>query len=245
MEFNLTTFVLEVINFIILVWVLARILLRPVRNILERRRQQVQAELDKAQKIKNDAMELEKNYKIRLQDWQREKQKRLEKLNAELAVAREKKVADLQMWVKTRRQAAESLAQQKFEQVIKDADRQIQTKAANFSSEFLKRISGAYLDAKLLDVILADLATLPSHKLSSVKTSLKSVAEICVYSAHPLSSEAKEQFETRFKKFLQSKCQIYFRTEPALIGGCEVAAGDYLLAANIRDELRFFFHDAN
>ena len=58
MEFDWTTFILEIINFLILVWILKRFLYRPVLGVVARRRAGIEKTLADARRIEAEAGEL-------------------------------------------------------------------------------------------------------------------------------------------------------------------------------------------
>ena len=69
MEFSLSTFVLELINFLVLVWILKRFLYRPVLDIIARRREQIDATMAEAKRIEDNAQALKQKYDERLDNY--------------------------------------------------------------------------------------------------------------------------------------------------------------------------------
>ena len=73
MELNWSTFILEIINFVILVWLLKHFFYKPVMNIIEKRKQNIEDTLAKAETVRTDAESLKSQYENRLEDWEKEK----------------------------------------------------------------------------------------------------------------------------------------------------------------------------
>ena len=69
MEFDWTTFALEIINFLILVWILKRFLYRPVLDVIARRRAGVEKTLADAKRIEAEAGELKQRCECELAQW--------------------------------------------------------------------------------------------------------------------------------------------------------------------------------
>ena len=63
MQFDFTSFVLEILNFLVLVWILKRLLYRPVLNMLDTRRQKIADESVQAELLRNEAEALRRNTK--------------------------------------------------------------------------------------------------------------------------------------------------------------------------------------
>lgn len=79
MEFSWSSFILELINFIVLVWILKFFFYRPVQQVILKRKQAVQNDLDKAQTMHDEAQKLQEQYTNRLQIWDIEKEQERKK----------------------------------------------------------------------------------------------------------------------------------------------------------------------
>ena len=73
MQFSWSTFVVEIVNFLILVWVLQRVLYLPVKKSILDRKQKIQASMDAAVQLKSEAQLLQTQYENRLNEWDKEK----------------------------------------------------------------------------------------------------------------------------------------------------------------------------
>lgn len=84
MELNWSTFLLEIFNFLILVWILKRFLYQPILDAIARRRTAIEDQLEKSEQLHAEANILKERYENRLTDWDKERQKAMEKLMLEL-----------------------------------------------------------------------------------------------------------------------------------------------------------------
>ena len=74
MELNWSTFLLEIINFLVLVWILKHFLYKPILDVIARRRAGIEDRLAKAQQLHDEADTLKAEYENRLVDWEHERQ---------------------------------------------------------------------------------------------------------------------------------------------------------------------------
>ena len=74
MELNWSTFLLEIINFLVLVWILKHFLYKPILDVIARRRAGIEDRLAKAQQLHDEANTLKTEYENRLVDWEHERQ---------------------------------------------------------------------------------------------------------------------------------------------------------------------------
>ena len=58
MEFNFSTFALEIVNFLILIWILQRLFYKPVLAVIARRKQHIDQTLAEARKLHQEAEDL-------------------------------------------------------------------------------------------------------------------------------------------------------------------------------------------
>ena len=66
MSFDWSTFLLEVLNFLVLVWLLQHFLYRPVLAVIERRRSESEKITDAAQALRAQAQALKTEYEVRM-----------------------------------------------------------------------------------------------------------------------------------------------------------------------------------
>ena len=108
MQLDWTTFLLQVINFLVLVWLLKRFLYRPVMEVIARRQAGIDKTVEDARAVEARATALRSDYEAKLaeldtahaaqvarlaDDIATERGKRLEKLDAELAAERQKRAS--------------------------------------------------------------------------------------------------------------------------------------------------------
>ena len=95
MQIDWTTLVLEIINFLVLVWILKRFLYKPVMEAIAARQRRVEGKLAEARVIEDSARELERQYQRRLADWDMEKAKARAALDTDLLQERNRQMQAL------------------------------------------------------------------------------------------------------------------------------------------------------
>ena len=55
MQFDWVTFLLEFVNFLVLVWLLTRFFYKPVRNVIEARKKSIEHKIAEAEKTRTEA----------------------------------------------------------------------------------------------------------------------------------------------------------------------------------------------
>jgi len=241
-EFTWTTFVFEIINFVILVWILKHYFYTPVLNVIARRRDQIQQTLDKARDIHTRAEETQQRYESRLAEWEAEKRVQQEKLNDRLDEERRRQMEALQTSLEEQRKKAQVTEQRRLGDLAREQEVRAIEQAARFAARLLERISGPELEPRLAQLVSDDLAELSGEQLEALRAAMHDESEpVEVSSAYELAQDLRDRLQSALGTALGNKAvQCRFRREPDLLAGLRITVGSWVLRANLQDELQFF-----
>jgi F-type H+-transporting ATPase subunit b len=108
MQFDWTTFFLEILNFLVLIWLLKRFLYKPVLRMLDARQKRIHDQVGQADSMRAEAENLKAEYASRINDWQHEQSANRQNLAQELAQEREKHMAELKQALNIEREKAKA-----------------------------------------------------------------------------------------------------------------------------------------
>lgn len=247
MEFSWTTFVIEIVNFVILVWILKRFFYKPVLDVIKRRRAGIDQTLAQAKSIHDEAETIQKQYEGRLADWEREKKTAYDQLQDELDRERTKQLEALRATLDEEREKARVLEQRRGEDMRQRQEQLAMRQGAQFTSRLLQRFAAPELEARLVDLTAADLASLVPERLEALRDAFAELDRpVTITSAYPLATAQRETIETALGHALQTdKLECRFEENPELIAGLRISLGPWMLRANLQDELEFFVGSAH
>lgn len=241
MEFSWATFFLEVINFLILVWILKYFLYQPVMNIIEQRKASIQKDLDDAREMHQQSQLLQQQYENRLQDWEEEKQRSRSKMLEDISLERERLMQQLQESLKQEHQKAEILQQRQLLETKKISQQQALDSGARFTAQLLSRLASEELESRLLELLLQDLNTLSEEQKETLRTTaLEQEPVIMIISAYDLSQARRQKLERMLYQLTSVRLDFSYQIDPQLLAGVRVVLGPWILHANLQDELQFF-----
>lgn len=241
MELNWSTILLEIINFLVLVWILKRFLYRPVLNIIEKRRADIDQTLNDAKKMHADATALQQQYEGRLVDWEQEKQHEREKLQHELQQERTKLFDQLKLDLTNERKKAEIIQQRQQTTQQQHYQEKAVNQGARFASKILRDLATPELQQQLFLLMIKQLSHLPEERLSSLRqTCSQPMEQISVNSAFPLNNDQKTQLQNALWKFCESSIPINYEQNNDLLAGLRISLGSWVLRMNLQDELSGF-----
>jgi F-type H+-transporting ATPase subunit b len=241
MGLDWSTFLLEIGNFLILIWILKRFLYRPVKQAIEARRQRVAAALSEAEAAHAEAEQARADYEARRKDLERGRSEARAELGRTLTAERERRLAELREELARERDKANMLA----ERERGEADRRCQEGAlklaGSFAAKLLAALASPAVQERLFDMLLEQLPALSEGQQLALSASVdKGGTKVLVQSAYPLDEARKAALARALAQVAGHDLDCVFSEDPALIAGVQIDVGALLIGANLRDELRLF-----
>lgn len=243
MQLDWTTFALEILNFLVLLWLLQRFLYRPVLGVLEARQARVRDETARAEQLQAEAAALKTRYESRLADWATEQEQARQKLERELSQARAARLEGLKQSLAD--EEAKARARADALSVSRDAvlKREAQKEAYAAAAAMLQRLASPELSARISAAFQEDLAALPDSDLTTLRNAAAALEpgnNVDIATAHPLDEQTRRQLRDVLAVAAGQSLPMVFRECPELIAGLRAAVGECVLHANLADELAFF-----
>ena len=243
MDISGTTFILEVVNFLVLVWVLKRLFYRPVLKAIEERKKVVQEKLDSAEKSRKEALELRDKYEGRFREWESEKQKERAIFNRQIEEEKTNRKKELEAEMETERQKAQVRREQG---AARERDRQEEEAVRQslvFLSKLLKKIASPDTERRIIEMFLEEISNLPSGKTAEWKGQTNGESPK-VWTAFELEHGQKALLLAGLQDLFGKEVQPEWRRDEGLLAGIRVETGSIVLKADLRDELDFFAEDS-
>ncbi|GAB4365898.1 MAG: hypothetical protein Kow00114_23450 [Kiloniellaceae bacterium] len=237
MQIDWWTLALQAINFLILVWLLQRFLYKPVKAVIEKRKQRAEAAFAEAAEQKRAAEAAQQRYEEERRKLAGERQEMLKKVHAELEAEREKIVA---------------AAKQEAEGLLKDAREAVATERAAVLAEIREEVAGLAVDLAAqvlrktgggggglyLEQLEKRLMDMPGEERTRLKDDLAAEgAGLEVVTAAPLAAEERSCWTERLGACLGHPGAIRFIVEPEILGGAELRFPHAVLKLTWADQL--------
>lgn len=239
------TILAQVINFLILVWLLKRFLYRPVLNALDEREKHIAAELADADAKEAEAQKEREEFSRKNQELDQQK-------TAFLNKAREEANSERIRLLEAARQAAVELNSRLQESLRNDRRtlnetirRRIQEEVFAISRKALTDLSDSSLEERVAKKFIQKIQNLSKEEKeqlalifdSSLNSSSVSSRTALIRSAFELPEAQRKAIEEAVKEIIGKEVQIKFETAPELVSGIELTLNGQKLAWSIADYL--------
>lgn len=246
MEIDWTTFALEIVNFLALVWLLKRFLYQPVLKVLAERRAGVEHTLAEARQTESRSADLKAQFENRLAEWQQEKAALRAGLEWELAAERARQTQAMNQALALERER--QMAQETHRQGERQHELEVQAiaTARGFVSRLLSRLAGPELETRLVDVFIEDFVGLPEDQLAGLRTAVQGPdSRVSITSAYPLGEDQRRRIAEIIAARLGRPLELACTEDSQLLAGLRVVIGPWQLGLNLDDELAAFAAAAN
>jgi len=238
-ELSWSTFVLEIINFLVLVWILKRFLYKPVMEVIARRRGEIEKTRAEAAQLQADAQKLQQQYEGRVDEWNAERQQAREELNRELEAERARRLDALQGELEKKKEQALVAEERRQRDELHRIEELAMTQSAQFASRLLAKVAGPETETRLVQFLIDQLASLPAERVQRLREHHGAVAdEIVVVSAFELDADERSALEQTMKKLIGEQRPVRFGRDSGLIAGVRITIGAWVLGFNLADELK-------
>lgn len=246
MDFDWTTFVLEIVNFLILVWLLKHFFYGPLQAVISRRQAAVDQTLADAKQHHDEADALKAKYDQRLADWEQEKVQARDALDAELADTRRKRLAQLDTELQQVRDRDQALAEREQAAAGERARAAALREADAFLRKLLAALRGPELEARLLKLLTEELQQLPPAELATLRKAWQDPAsETALHTAYPMAADARAAFLANVTEVLgRRKTEPVAEQDASLLAGVRLRIDGWVLGATLADELTEFLTEA-
>jgi len=246
MDFDWSTFVLEIINFLVLVWILKHFLYRPILDVIKQRRADIEKEMADARRIATEADALKRQSEQNLAQWTLRKDAANVRLREELAAERERLMSELETSITKERERHRVLDEREQRNFQRGIEEQGIAQGASFAARLLGRVASPALETRLYALLLEDLRSMRKEDQAAVTDVAATPGlQLKVQSAFVLDAAKRAELEQTLSDVLGKVLPVEFllieyRENPELLAGLQVSIGPWILHANLRDELQFF-----
>ncbi len=248
MQFDWTTFILEILNFLVLIWILQRLFYRPILALLDARQKRISAEIAHAELVNRQGEELRRQYELRLQDWEQERENLRSNTEAELAQLRSTALENLKQTL-----ADEEAKLQVRNQALNTArEATLRRNAAETAyqqvSHMLARLASPQLTNSIAALLLEDITTLSQAEQAALQKAAQlpvAGTDFVIISAHSLDNSMRLALSQGLSLASGQTLQFVFKEQSELLAGLKVVVGECQLDANLADELVFFSRQAS
>lgn len=239
MEVDWFTVGAQILNFLILVWLLRRFLYRPVLNAIDAREARIAQKISEADAVNAEAGVAKETFRLKNEEFDQERA-------AMMAVVTEETAAERQRLLEAARHDADALSAKRRAALEIEARTLNKTLTARAAAEVfaiarstLKDLAGADLETRMIGAFADRLSEIDDDGKAMIATAIKTAAEPAIIrTTYELEQVQRDAIQTLLNTTFSTDIRTQFETSPDLISGIEVLVGGQKIAWSIDEYLQ-------
>ena len=228
----------QLLNFLVLAWLLKRFLYRPILDALDAREQRIAAELADADAKRAEADKERDEFRHKNEAFEQQRAALLSKATDEAKVERARLLDEA-------RQAADALSTKRQETLRNEAhnlnqaiSRRTQREVFAIARKALSDLARTGLEECMGEVFMRRLREMDDQAKESFAKSLKTATgPALVRSAFDLPAEQRAAIQNALNETFSAEIRVKFETAPDLVSGIELSTNGQKVAWSIREYL--------
>lgn len=239
MQIDWVTFAAEIINLLVLVWLLKRFLYVPINNIIQQRQSEINSKIEAANNLHHQAesefqtLELEKN------TFEQSLQSRQNDLTKELSLERKETLSKIKQEAEQFKHQLQSEIKLQNQNLKSELEQFISRDFLQISGKIITDLTGATPIERVLNLFYERLVNLNKSEIIKINKIIKNQKVIIINSSNSLS-EKHQRDMTRFLRSyfeIPPKIKIQYQVVPTLILGIEIRIQDIGIDWTIKNYL--------
>ncbi|WP_323026986.1 F0F1 ATP synthase subunit delta [Gelidibacter japonicus] len=234
MEINWFTVIAQIVNFLILVWLLKRFLYKPVLDAIDAREKKIASQLEDAATKKAEAKRDKDLFRQKNETFDKERAEKMNEVHEQIDSEKQR------LFEEVRKES--TVLRSKFEESLKQQEQEItdrlkrKTKDAVFeiAKKTLSDLADVNLEQHVVTVFIEKIRSLDGAAKTKFIDALKNnEGSVTVKSVFELSMGSKQELEKAMEKITEKQNDFQYQLEPELVSGIKIETASYQLSWTI------------
>lgn len=232
------TLIAQVVNFLVLVWLLKRFLYRPILAAIDVREKNIVEQLVAAEDQKAQSILLRDGLQKKNDEFDNFSAVRMKEMTDKILIERNEKLAFVKVEAEKLRKKLYLSIKSEQHSLQESISLRVRDEVFNVARKVLCDLAETTLETAMTTIFIRRLNDLEKSDLLELKKALKkSLEPLLVRTAFTLSKEQRQLIKSVIHKTLNLECTIEFEADPRLISGFELCRNGQKISWNIADYL--------
>jgi len=225
----------QIVNFLILIWLLKKFLYGPIITAMDRREEKIASRLREALEKRNEAAKEIELYRQKNSEISKRRQELLRRAGQEADRLRKELIIDARKKADEARKRWHEAVGQEKQSFLKDMKKRAGRQVYAIARRALADLSGSDLERRIAAVFIKRIKGLSSEMRRRLSAGIGQ--EVVISSAFELAGDEKEKIKLAIHDELARDVNVRYETSPDLICGIELNSSGFLLGWSLREYL--------
>jgi len=232
------TVVAQILNFLILVWLLRRFLYRPVLNAIDQREEKIQNQIEDAKRKREEAKAEQQEYQNKNKSFDEKRESMLREASEEAQEKRKELIQEARKEAENLRNRLEKSIREDHKNLNKEIMERTQREVFSISRKVLLDLASEDLESHMVQLFIRRLQDLGSDRREKFHDMLQHASrDVLIRTTFELQDTLQQQILEAIEDVSDTGVEARFEVAPEKISGIELTAGGYKLAWSVTDYL--------
>jgi F-type H+-transporting ATPase subunit b len=228
----------QVVNFLILVWLMKRFLYKPILRAIDAREKRIAAELADADRKRAEAAREREQFEKKNEAFEQQRAELLSKATKEVEAERHRLLDEAAKAADAQRAKRQQALEREEQNLSEEITRRTREEVFAIARKALTDLAGESLEATMSDVFAHRVRDLNSEAKESLARAIETSSDPAVVrSAFDLPSEQRTAIQHALNDTFAVQVPLRFDTVPGVISGIEFSVNGQKVAWSIEDYL--------
>lgn len=228
------TLVAQVLNFLVLVWLLNRLFYQRIIGAMDAREAGIAARLEEAAQARAAADEEAGQYRASRRELEQQRSQILERAREEAEARRQELLDEARLQADHAREQWLLGLEREREDMLQEFRERVGQGVLAVAGKGLKELADADLEAQALKAFSRQLRGMDPELREAITATLRESGDVAeVHTTFMLDGDAREEVAALLRRELGNDIALRFATSPELVCGIELRAGSHRLAWSV------------
>ncbi|TNF41048.1 MAG: F0F1 ATP synthase subunit B [Bacteroidetes bacterium] len=232
------TLIAQIINFLVLVWLLKRFLYKPILKTIDEREKRIAMKIQEAEVIKKEATQELDDFRQKNQEFDRQRQELLTKAISEVDTERQRLIKQTRSDIEKLRLNLQETIRNEQQKLGSEIVQRTRTEIFSIVRKTLRDLASVSLEDQMTEVFIHRLKHMEKGEKEVLISKIKLHGDkIILRSAFELSQNQQNRIEEIIQAEFSGQAKITFQASPNLVSGIELVTDGHKLVWSIDDYL--------
>jgi len=224
----------QLVNFLILVWLLKRLLYKPILHAIDERERRIAQELADADTKRTEAEKERKEFQKKNDEFDKQREELLGKAKGEARSESQRLLEESRLAANALRAKKEDALKREQQSLNDEITRRTREEVFAIARKTLTDLAGTSLEERMSEVFTRRLRALNDEAKKTLAEALNPLSTpVLVRSVFELPSEQRVAIQRALKETFSAEIQVRFETAPDVISGIELTTNGQKVAWSI------------
>ncbi len=241
--FNWWTFIFEIINFIVVVYILYRLLFKPVREVIAKREEQTLRLKKEIDREKDEIGLMKAEISKRMEELDEQKRTIAEEIRTEALKERETMLQKAREEIDMEREKLRRQIDEERSKLYEEIKAKAIEISADLSSRLISSIMDRHINEGMVDQVLDEIRHISDEEKAKIVDPSRKVCTVEVASPYPLGGDTMKRIKDVVTDKFQCIPTMEYHTLPELIGGIIIRINSRIFDGTIKGNLERIVSD--